>query len=144
MSGQDPTLPETERTILRWFNIAAFSRATVTYGNSPRNPVVGPGRKNVDMSLAKSFGMAGATALQFRVEAFNAFNRVNWGNPNGTLGNSNFGDHQQRRGRSRDAAVAQVHVLSRADPPGVPSIGRPDLTQGRRTASSVKCTARAL
>ena len=29
--------------------------------------------------------------LQFRVEAFNAFNWVNWGNPNGSLGNSNFG-----------------------------------------------------
>ena len=30
-------------------------------------------------------------SIQFRVEAFNAFNWVNWGNPNGTLGNSNFG-----------------------------------------------------
>ena len=29
--------------------------------------------------------------IQFRVEAYNAFNWVNWGSPNGTLGNSNFG-----------------------------------------------------
>jgi outer membrane receptor protein involved in Fe transport len=89
--GQNPTLPSSERSISRWFNTAAFARATVTYGNSPRNPVVGPGRKVVDLSLAKSFEMPSGHRIQFRIEAFNAFNWVNWGNPNGTLGNSNFG-----------------------------------------------------
>jgi len=91
VSGQDPTLPSDERTISRWFNTAAFARATVTYGTSPRNPVVGPGRKVVDLSLGKSFQIQSGRQIQFRVEAFNAFNWVNWGNPNGTLGNSNFG-----------------------------------------------------
>jgi outer membrane receptor protein involved in Fe transport len=91
VSGQDPNLPSSDRTILRWFNVDAFSRATVTYGNSPRNPVVGPGRNNVDMSLAKSFGVGGARRLLFRWDVFNAFNTVNWNNPNGTLGNVNFG-----------------------------------------------------
>ena len=57
VSGQDPTLPASERTIARWFNTAAFARATITYGTSPRNPVVGPGRKVVDISLAKAFGV---------------------------------------------------------------------------------------
>jgi outer membrane receptor protein involved in Fe transport len=89
--GQDPTLPSSERTLARWFNTAAFTRATTTYGNSPRNPVVGPGRKVVDLSLAKAFRVAEGQQLQFRLEAFNAFNWVNWGNPNGTLGNVNFG-----------------------------------------------------
>ena len=91
VAGQDPTLPSSERTQARWFNTAAFARATVTYGNSPRNPVVGPGRKVVDLSLAKSFEAPNGHRVQFRIEAFNAFNWVNWGNPNGTLGNSNFG-----------------------------------------------------
>ena len=89
--GQDPTLPRSDRTIARWFNTAAFTRATVTYGNSPRNPVVGPGRKLLDISLAKSFAVRTGQQLQFRAEAFNALNWVNWNNPNGTLGNSNFG-----------------------------------------------------
>jgi hypothetical protein len=89
--GQDPTLPSSERTMARWFNTAAFARATTTYGNSPRNPVVGPGRKVVDLSLAKAFDVTSGQQLQFRLEAFNAFNWVNWGNPNGTLGNNNFG-----------------------------------------------------
>jgi hypothetical protein len=91
VAGQDPTLPSSERSIARWFNTAAFTRATVTYGNSLRNPVVGPGRKVVDLSLAKAFQIREGQQLQFRLEAFNAFNWVNWNNPNGTLGNSNFG-----------------------------------------------------
>jgi outer membrane receptor protein involved in Fe transport len=91
VAGQDPTLPSDERTLARWFNTAAFARATTTYGTSPRNPVVGPGRRVVDLSLAKSFEMPGGRRIQFRAEAYNAFNWVNWGNPNGTLGNANFG-----------------------------------------------------
>jgi hypothetical protein len=87
----DPNLPGSDRTIQRWFNTAAFSRATQTYGTSPRNPVVGPGSKVLDIALAKDFGIRDGQRLQFRVEAFNAFNWVNWGDPNGTLGNSNFG-----------------------------------------------------
>ena len=91
VSGQDPTLPSSERTLNQWFNTAAFQRATVTYGTSPRNPVVGPGSKVLDISVAKGIRIRGGQQLQFRVEAFNALNWVNWGNPNGTLGNSNFG-----------------------------------------------------
>jgi hypothetical protein len=91
VAGQDPTLPSDERSISRWFNTAAFARATTTYGTSTRNPVVGPGRKVLDISVAKSFRLNAGQQLQFRAEAFNAFNWVNWGNPNGTLGNTNFG-----------------------------------------------------
>jgi outer membrane receptor protein involved in Fe transport len=91
VSGQDPMLPGSERSLRRWFNTAAFARATGTYGNSPRNPVVGPGLKVLDLSLAKSFPVRQGQQLQFRWEAFNAFNIPQWANPNGTLGNSNFG-----------------------------------------------------
>jgi hypothetical protein len=91
VSGQDPELPSDERSISRWFNTAAFTRATVTYGNSPRNPVVGPGRKVLDLSVAKAIDVHEGQQLEFRIEAFNALNWVNWGNPNGTLGNSAFG-----------------------------------------------------
>ncbi|MGH9159857.1 MAG: TonB-dependent receptor domain-containing protein [Vicinamibacteraceae bacterium] len=91
LAGQDPNLPSSERSLDRWFNTDAFERATVTYGTSPRNPVVGPGRKVVDLSLAKAFHLRDGHELQIRVEAFNAFNWVNWENPNGTLGSSDFG-----------------------------------------------------
>jgi hypothetical protein len=91
VSGQNPNLPASERNFTRWFNTAAFSRATVTYGNSPRNPVLGPGRTMFDISLAKSFRMPRGQQIQFKVEAFDALNTPLWGNPNGILGNSNFG-----------------------------------------------------
>ena len=91
VAGQDPMLPKSERTLSRWFNTAAFARATVTYGTSPRNPVVGPGRRVMDIAVTKSFRVHTSHEFQFRAEAFNAFNWVNWGNPNGTLGNANFG-----------------------------------------------------
>ena len=45
----------------------------------------------VDLSLAKAFDVRAGRQIQFRIEAFNAFNFVNWNNPNGTLGNTNFG-----------------------------------------------------
>jgi len=91
VSGQDPTLSEDDRTIQRWFNTAAFARATTTYGTSPRNPLVGPGRKVVDVSISKVFTLPMGHQISFRAEAFNAFNWVNWNNPGGTLGTTNFG-----------------------------------------------------
>ena len=33
----------------------------------------------------------GPAAVELRVEAFNLFNHVNWGNPNVTVGNTNAG-----------------------------------------------------
>jgi outer membrane receptor protein involved in Fe transport len=89
--GQTPNLPTSDRTFARWFNTAAFSRTTVTYGNSPRNPVVGPGRTMLDVSVAKSFRIPNGQQIQFKVEAFDALNTPLWGNPNGILGNSSFG-----------------------------------------------------
>jgi hypothetical protein len=91
VSGQDPSLAEDERTIARWFNTAAFARATTTYGTSSRNPLVGPGRKVVDVSISKVFSLPTGHQIIFRAEAFNAFNWVNWNNPGGTLGTTNFG-----------------------------------------------------
>ncbi len=111
VAGQDPTLPGSERTLARWFNTAAFTRATGTYGNSPRNPVVGPGLKTIDMSLAKSFPVRQGQQLQFRLEAFNAFNIPQWGNPNGTLGNANFGVISSTRVNNREMQLSLKYMF---------------------------------
>jgi hypothetical protein len=55
------------------------------YGNTPRNFLRGPGQKNVDLSLFKSFPIAGAGAVQFRAEIFNIGNWENFNNPNNNL-----------------------------------------------------------
>ena len=40
-----------------------------------------PGYQNVDLTLSKRFEMGGRRGLEFRVEAFNAFNHPSFGPP---------------------------------------------------------------
>jgi hypothetical protein len=65
-----------------WFNPAAFALpAPGTWGNAGRNIVRAPGLFQVDLALQKRFVMSGPRNFEFRMEAFNAFNRVNLGAP---------------------------------------------------------------
>jgi hypothetical protein len=69
----------------QWFNLTAFSvPAAFTFGNMPRNGVVGPGLQEVDLALQKDFVITEATKLQFRWEAFNLVNHPNFNIPNRT------------------------------------------------------------
>jgi hypothetical protein len=89
----DPTVPPSDRTPARWFNTDAFQVAPqFTLGNSSRNPVRGPGYRNVDLALIKRTPLGrGRTTLEFRVEAFNLTNTPPLGAPNGVLGAPGFG-----------------------------------------------------
>ncbi len=111
VSGQDPLLSGSERSLARWFNTAAFARATTSYGNSPRNPVIGPGLKTLDLSIAKSFPVRDGHQIQFRWEAFNAFNTPQFGNPNGTLGNANFGIISSTRANNREMQISVKYLF---------------------------------
>ena len=62
-----------------------------TFGNSLRNDLRGPGSKNVDLGLHKTFDAGATTKVQVRIEAFNVFNWVNLGNPNTSQNSANFG-----------------------------------------------------
>ena len=62
------------------------------YGNSARNILTGPGTSNWNMGIHKNWMLAGERAkLQFRWEMFNAFNRVNFNNPNTNIQSGSFG-----------------------------------------------------
>ncbi len=77
-----------------FFNTACFvAPSDFTYGNEPRNDTTlkTPGIDNWDMALYKSIPLTEGTALNFRVEAFNVFNRVQFGAPNTQLQNAQFG-----------------------------------------------------
>ena len=77
-------------TINLWFNPAAFvAPGAYTYGNAGRNALYGPGTKQFDVSLFKSFKFSPdqAMRLQFRAEAFNIFNTPQFNNPNSQIGN---------------------------------------------------------
>jgi Carboxypeptidase regulatory-like domain len=75
-----------------FLNPAAFQVQPLnTPGNSSRNVAVGPGLATMDLSLVKRFRVSERSAVDVRFEAFNAFNRVNFGSPNSTFGSSSFG-----------------------------------------------------
>jgi hypothetical protein len=80
------------KTPQRWFNTAVFSLpALYTFGNSPRNAVIGPGLEEFDLSLQKNLQLNEAARLQFRAEAYNLFNHPNFNIPNRTAFTANFG-----------------------------------------------------
>ena len=89
---RDPNLPAGERTPERWFDTAAFAlQAPFTFGNAPRNSVIGPGFANLDLAVAKTWTVAGTRQLELRWEVFNALNKANFDLPNRIFGTPNFG-----------------------------------------------------
>ena len=54
-------------------------------GTVGRNTAWGPGFFNTDLSLQKNFPIRERASLQFRFDAFNAFNHINWGNPGSNI-----------------------------------------------------------
>ncbi len=77
------------------FNTAAFSPETLgQLGNASRRFFYGPGISNFDMTLAKLFRITESKSLEFRVEAFNAFNHAQFYGPasvNGEVNDPHFG-----------------------------------------------------
>ena len=77
-----------------WFNTSCFTQpAAFTFGDESRlDPTLrGPGVADWDASAYKTFPIRESVNVQFRAEAFNLFNRVQFGYPGLTQGTSNFG-----------------------------------------------------
>jgi hypothetical protein len=51
----------------------------LTFGDSGRNILRNPRQTNFDMALFKHFAIKEAMSIEFRAEAFNVFNHVEWG-----------------------------------------------------------------
>jgi hypothetical protein len=65
-----------------------------TIGDSGRRSFSGPGINNFDLTLQKDLKLTESKSLEFRVEAFNAFNHAQFYGPNavdGNINNSTFG-----------------------------------------------------
>jgi Carboxypeptidase regulatory-like domain/TonB dependent receptor len=78
--------------IKEYFNTSAFtSNPPGTFGNSAKNPLVGPPINTTDMGIMKNFSITEAVRLQFRWEMFNAFNHPDMGVPGNIFGASGFG-----------------------------------------------------
>ncbi|MGA3105455.1 MAG: TonB-dependent receptor [Terriglobales bacterium] len=67
------------------YNPGAYSQPTgLTFGDSGRNSLIGPGRLNFDMGLFKHFKIRESMGVEFRAEAFNVFNHPQWNGVNNT------------------------------------------------------------
>jgi hypothetical protein len=77
------------------FNTALFPEENLgQLGNARRRVFYGPGINNFDMTLQKNIRLAEARSLEFRLEAFNAFNHAQFYGPasvDGQVDDPNFG-----------------------------------------------------
>jgi hypothetical protein len=73
----------------QYFDASCFSLpAAGTFGNVPRNTIIGPGLASWDMALFKNIAVPGGRRIQLRAEGFNITNHVNFGLPQPTVFNA--------------------------------------------------------
>jgi hypothetical protein len=98
-----------------WFNKAVFAKSAVcTVASSPATPcfpgnehqdaINGPGFERVDLGAFRNFKLTQRVNFQFRAEAFNLFNHVNWSAIGTSLTASTFGQVTA----TRDPRILQV------------------------------------
>jgi hypothetical protein len=87
-----PLTPAGGSTPSDWVNPAAFSTpASGAFGNLGRNAFRAPGLKELELALAKEVALTERMKIRFRADAFNVFNRAQYGAPNADLSQKNFG-----------------------------------------------------
>lgn len=97
--------PNRER-LDQYFDTSQFRFAPpFTFGNLSRRlpDVRGPGLHNWDLSLIKNTTIVEQVRLQFRFEAFNAWNLTAFGNPGTSLGSGSFGRISDVQNRANPA-----------------------------------------
>lgn len=73
------TRPVGKQTINNWFNTSCFVQPPPgVIGNSGRNILRQPGSTGVTLSALKAFNLGGERSLQFRADAYGAFNHPNF------------------------------------------------------------------
>ncbi|GGH00313.1 TonB-dependent receptor [Silvibacterium dinghuense] len=95
--------------IAEWFDTSAFTQnANYTFGNAPRTFGRGPGFADTDLTLLKTVDVREGHKLELRMEAFNALNHANLGNPNTTFGSTGFGTITSLSGGSTSSRTLQL------------------------------------
>jgi hypothetical protein len=94
--GNAPSHGSPESRLANWVNPLAYqpdAPATLSngassdgtlYGDTPRNCIIGPPQKNVDLTLSKTFKLGERQSLRFRTDFFNLFNHPSFQVPAAT------------------------------------------------------------
>lgn len=114
-----PIYPVSARKAERWFNIdAGFERDAakqLAYNlrkfNSRFSGIRGDGINNFDLSMFKRFRVKERVRIEYRLEAFNALNHVQFDNPNTTPTSTTFGQVTQEKGHGQRQITMGIKVL---------------------------------
>jgi outer membrane receptor protein involved in Fe transport len=90
----DPRLPDGQRSLTNWFNVAAFAAPPAyAFGSAPRTlgSIRSDGISNIDFSMVKNTKLHERFGLQFRAEFFNLTNTARFAPPNTSFGSAAFG-----------------------------------------------------
>ena len=88
----DPELPADERSVSRWFNTSAFAAAPqFTLGTSSRNPVRGPGYRNLDLALMRRVPLRGGQGAGVARRSLQRHQHAAARAPNTVVGSAAFG-----------------------------------------------------
>ena len=91
-----------EKTLTSYLNRAAFAEpAPGTFGDHEKASIRGPKFWKVDAVLSRTLAITASQSVEIRAEAFNVFNRFNWGLPITTFASGNFGRIQTQTGDPR-------------------------------------------
>jgi hypothetical protein len=106
--------------VANWVNPSAFTsdptapvgtsgtvEATL-YGNTPRNCIIGPHQRNLDLTLGKTFKFAEDQNLRFRADFFNLFNHPSFANPTAFNGGGVIGPAATPSGVGGVAPITSV------------------------------------
>ena len=88
----------------QWFNTSCFTYpGDYAFGNEPRVDanLTSEGVNNYDFAIMKSTNLRDRADVQFRVEFFNIFNRVQFAAPTAQVGNINNGKVTATRNQQR-------------------------------------------
>jgi len=96
-----------------WYNKSAFALSGYAFGTTPRNYLIGPGVKTVNVSVMKNIVMPYAEShnLQVRFEAFNALNTPQFSNPGASFGPSSFGQITSTKINNRELQLAVKYLF---------------------------------
>lgn len=72
-----------------WINRSSFTIPATGLGNLKRNSLRGPANYQWNLGISKDFHFTETAKLQFRTEAFNILNNIQWGTPNTNLDDAN-------------------------------------------------------
>jgi hypothetical protein len=100
------------KTFNNWFSPTSFAQpAALTWGNSPRNAVKGPGRDNWNLSLYKTFRFTERVGMEFRAESFNTWNHTQFTGVDTSLGDYNSDPTKNSFGKINAVADPRVFQL---------------------------------